>query len=217
MTNAGVSPERPVVVYGNDPLCGWCFAIGPDLVEAKRRTEDRFEWRIECGGLVVGERVHPIALDRDYLVAGLEQVRRATGRSAGTAYFDGLLAAGTWISNSEPSCRAVIAARSLEPMLAIDFSHGLSDALYLEGREPDAPDTIRDVADSVGLDGVELVARWSSPEAKAELARAFGHARAIGITTYPSLFVEWRGERIPVLAGYAGADTIVERLDATLR
>jgi putative protein-disulfide isomerase len=215
-SNESTGSERPVVVYGNDPLCGWCFAIGPDLVEAKRRTIDRFDWRVECGGLVVGDRVHPIALDRDYLVAGLAQVERVTGRRAGAAYFDGLLAQGTWISDSEPSCRAVIAARSLDPVLAIDFSHGLTDALYLDGREPDAPDTVRDVADAVGFDGAELVARWTASEATAELQRAFVHARSIGITTYPSLFVEWRGERIPVLAGWADADTIVERLDAAL-
>jgi protein-disulfide isomerase-like protein with CxxC motif len=88
----------------------------------------------------------------------------------------------------------------------------LTDALYLDGREPDAPDTIRDVANGVGLDGDALVTRWSSPEAPDALQVAFAHARSIGITTYPSLFVEWQGERVPILAGWADADTIVDRL-----
>lgn len=208
--------DRPVVVYGNDPLCGWCFAIGPELAEAKRRTLDRFDWRIECGGLVVGERVHPIALDREYLVAGLEQVARVTGRRAGDAYFDRLLADGTWVSNSEPSCRAVIVAREIDQQRAIDLSHGLTDALYLDGREPDHPDTIREVAECVGLDGDAIVARWSAPESIDACRTAFAHARAIGVTTYPSLFVEWRGMRTPVLEGWSDADSIVAGLHAVV-
>jgi len=205
--------ERPTVVYGNDPLCGWCFAIGPHLIEAKRRTVDRFDWRVECGGLVVGDRVHPIALDREYLVAGLEQVAQVTGRRAGAAYFDGLLADGKWVSNSEPSCRAVIVASEVDQLRAIEFSHGLTDALYLDGREPDAPGTIRDVADATGFDGDDIVARWSAPEAIVSTQEAFARARSIGVTTYPSLFVEWRGERTPVVAGWSDADTIVTLLD----
>lgn len=207
---------RPVVVYGNDPLCGWCFAIGPELIEAKVRTSDRFDWRVECGGLVVGERVHPIALDREYLVAGLEQVARVTGRRAGQAYFDEILAPGTWVSDSAPSCRAVIVARELDPSAAIELSHGLTDALYLDGREPDDPDTIRDVANRVGFDGDDVVVRWSAPEAIEVTRQAFAHARSIGITTYPSLFVEWRGERVPVLSGWSDADSIVAALDAAV-
>jgi hypothetical protein len=24
----------------------WCFAIGPELLEAKRRTAERFDWKV---------------------------------------------------------------------------------------------------------------------------------------------------------------------------
>lgn len=211
-----MSGDRPIVVYGNDPLCGWCFAIGPELLEAKRRTTDRVDWRIECGGLVVGERVHPIALDREYLVAGLEQVARTTGRRAGDAYFDRVLADGTWVSNSEPSCRAVIVARAIDEERAIDLSHGLTDALYLDGREPDDPDTIREIAERVGLDGDDVVERWAAPAAIEATQAAFRHARTVGVTTYPSLFVDRQGTLTEVFAGWADADSIVARLDAAV-
>jgi putative protein-disulfide isomerase len=205
---------RPTVVYGNDPLCGWCFAIGPDLLEARRRTADRFDWRLECGGLVVGERVHPIAQDRDYLVAGLAQVAAVSGREASSAYFDGILATGTWVSNSEPSCRAVLVVRDLAPEGAVEFSHGLTDALYIDGREPDTADTIRDVADRLGVDGDEVVRRWLDPAAEDETVRAFRRARSMGITTYPSIFVDAGNGLVPVLAGWADADSIVAGLES---
>jgi putative protein-disulfide isomerase len=211
--SSATSNRRPRVVYGNDPLCGWCFAIGPELIEAKRRTTDRFDWHVECGGLVVGDRVHPVAQDREYLVAGLAQVAAVSGRQASAAYFDGLLADGTWVSNSEPSCRAVIVVRELAPDRVIEFSHGLTDALYLDGREPDAPDTIRDIADGVGVDGDLVVTRWSAPAARDATVAAFAHARAIGVTTYPSLFVDVGGGLAPIVAGWSPADAIVAALE----
>ena len=204
--------RRPQVIYGNDPLCGWCFAIGPDLQEARRRLGDSVGWRIECGGLVTGERVRPVAEDRGYLERGLATVRAASGREAGPAYYDGILAEGTWVSDSEPVCRAVLVVRDLAGEAAIDFSHRLTDSLYLHGREPDAPETIAWAATQTGLDADAVVARWLRPEARALTREGFLGARRLGVAMYPSLLVSIDGVWTTVLAGYAPADEIVERV-----
>jgi putative protein-disulfide isomerase len=201
---------RPTVVYGNDVLCGWCFATGPAILEAKRELGDEVTWRIEAGGLVVGERVRPVALDREYLVAGLAQVAMVGGRRAGEAYYEGVLGAGTWVSNSEPTCRAVLVVQEMNHEVAVEFSHWLTDALYLDGRLPDDPDTLRDAATASGLDGDELVARWATPGAVESTREAFGRARALGAHTYPSLFLESDGGALePLVTGYADARTIL--------
>jgi putative protein-disulfide isomerase len=202
-------PGRPTVVYGNDVLCGWCFATGPAILEAKQRLGDEVAWRIEAGGLVVGDRVHPIALDREYLVAGLAQVAMVSGRRAGDAYYERVLEPGTWVSNSEPACRAVLVAQAMHPEAAVEFSHWLTDALYLDGRVPDDPDTLRAAAAANGIDGDELVARWATPGAVERTKEAFARARALGVHTYPSLFLESGGRLQPLVAGYADADTLV--------
>jgi putative protein-disulfide isomerase len=183
------------------------------IVDVALDLVKRFDWHVECGGLVVGDRVHPVSQDREYLVAGLAQVAAVSGREASAAYFDGLLADGTWVSNSEPSCRAVIVVRELAPDRVIEFSHGLTDALYLDGREPDAPDTIRKVADALGLDGDAVVDRWSGSAAVDATVAAFAHARSIGITTYPSLFVDRGAGLVPIMAGWSPADAIVAALE----
>jgi len=198
----------PVIVYGNDVLCGWCFATGPAIAEARRRLGDEVRWRIECGGLVVGERVRPVGADREYLIAGLAQVEMLSGRRAGSAYIERVLDVGTWVSDSEPACRAVLTAQDMAPKSAIDFSHWLTDALYLDGRVPDDPDVLREAAAANGIDGDELVARWSGEEAQAQTSAAFQRARALGVTTYPSLFLQREGYLVPLLAGYAPAEEI---------
>ncbi len=211
-----MSERTPTVVYGNDVLCGWCFATGPAILEAKRSLGDTVRWRIECGGLVTGERVRPIGLDRDYLIAGLERVEEVTGRQAGAGYRERVLDVGTWVSDSEPAARAVLTAQAMAEEVAVEFSHWLTDALYLEGRVPDDADVLRDAAAAVGIDGDELVARWATPDAVAATEKAFAGARAMGVTTYPSLFLEDGGELVPLLAGYAPGEVIESTIRAAL-
>lgn len=204
--------STPTIVYGNDPLCGWCFAIGPALLEARLALADEVTFRIECGGLVTGERVRPIALDRDYLVAGLTQVKATSGREPGPNYWSRVVEPGTWVSNSEPACRAVLVAQKIAPEHALEFSHALTDALYIAGDVPDNPATVRRVAEEVGINADELLSLWSSTDAAALTADAFAHARQLGVRSYPSLYLEVGSRLKPILSGFATSDQIVSQI-----
>jgi putative protein-disulfide isomerase len=197
----------PTVVYANDPLCGWCFAIGPSLDQAHELLGNDVRWRLECGGLVTGDRVRPISLDSDYLAAGFAQVKAASGREPGKRYWSEIVKPGSWISNSEPACRAVLLVQQLRPEIAMQFSHSLTDALYLNGQTPENPETLRMVAE-YGLDPDEFIAAWESQTAIEMTSAAFTHARNLGVTTYPSLFLEVGSRLRPILSGFATATEI---------
>jgi putative protein-disulfide isomerase len=208
---------KPTIVYGNDPLCGWCFAISPQITLAKKVLGERVKWKILCGGLVLGERVRPVSFDSDYLRAGFAQVKQACGREPSHSYWDDVVAAGTWVSNSEPSCRAIFAAQHLaSDAVAIEFSHGLTDALYVDGLIPEDPATLRKVAESVGIDAHELVRFWSSTEAKELTETSFADARRFGITTYPSLFLLTGSTATFLGAGFMSAGDIVDAVERSL-
>jgi putative protein-disulfide isomerase len=215
--NPTSEPTPPTIVYGNDPFCGWCFAIGPSLNQARKLLAGEVNWRIECGGLVTGERVRPIALDREYLVAGFKQVNAASGRVPGDKYWKRIVEPGTWVSDSEPVCRAVLVAQMMAPSQAMEFSHGLSDALYLDGEAPDDADTLRRVATEHQIDPDELLQRWSSPVAAEMVHHGFARARALGVTTYPSLFLEVGSDLHPLVSGYASAEQIVTKVRAAIQ
>jgi putative protein-disulfide isomerase len=210
-----IAPSKnstPTIVYGNDPLCGWCFAIGPALLKARLALADEVTFRIECGGLVTGERVRPIALDRDYLVAGFRQVKATSGREPGPNYWSRVVEPGTWVSNSEPACRAVLVAQKIAPGQAIEFSCALTDALYVEGDLPDDSATVRRIAEDVGIDADELFRIWSLPDGAMLTADAFAHARQLGVTSYPSLYLEVGSRLKPILSGFATTDQIVSEI-----
>lgn len=202
------------LVYHADPLCGWCFAIAPALEEARDRIGDRAHWTLRMGGLVVGERVRPVGLDAAYLRSGLAQVAAATGRTAGDRYYSDIVDRGSWVSDSEPVCRAVLVAEELGGTdAAFTASHALSDALYLEGREPDAPATVSDLAASLGLEPEQFLARWASDTAAARLTRHWEQTRAMGLSTYPTVAAVHAGVVTPLVVGAASADDIVDAIE----
>lgn len=200
----------PVVVYAVDPLCGWCFAIGDALRAARRELAGEVRWEVALGGLVTGDRVRPIREDADYLRRGIAMVRAASGRDAGAAYWRDLVDPGTWISDSGPSVRAIVAVRDLAgDDAALDTAHLLCDGMFLDGRAPDDPAQVRDVVAGLGLDVDAVLARWNSDEGRVAAEAENRRARAMGVTVYPSLFVRRGGSLVPVLTGWAPADAIV--------
>lgn len=207
-----LSFDLAAVVYGVDPLCGWCFAIGDALRQARTALDGEVRWEVALGGLVVGERVRPIGEDADYLRAGFSAVERASGRRPGPAYWSEVVTPGTWVSDSEPTVRAVVAARDLaDDDTAVTVAHLLCDGLYLNGQTPDDPGRIKAVGEAAGLGGRALLERWDSADGREAVPREYARARSLGITTYPSLFVRAAdgGPLVPVVAGYAPAQVIV--------
>jgi putative protein-disulfide isomerase len=206
--------NRPEVIYLADPLCGWCFGIAPALEQAREMLGDRVTWRVRTGGLVVGERVRAVRHDAAYLRRGLQQVAEVTGRVAGERYFAEIVDRGTWISDSEPVCRAVMVADELGGSdAAFTASRFLSDSLYVHGREPDAPATVRDLAAALGVDAEKFVGRWASEAAAIGLQAHWDQTRALGLQTYPTIAIV-RGDHVdPLVVGAAAAAAIVAAIE----
>lgn len=198
------------VVYGFDPLCGWCYGFAPAFAMARAELAGAVEFGVASGGLVTGERRRPVGLDAGYLRAGLAAVAAATGVSPGPAFAD-LLDRGTYVSDSEPVCRAMWAARELAgDGAAIELGAALSRAYYGEGREPDDPDLVAELGAGLGLP--DLVDRWATEAARRGTAQWWARSRAVGLTTYPSLLAVDGGRWRPLLVGVAPADRVVDLL-----
>lgn len=199
------------LIYGFDPLCGWCFAFRPSMA-ALRAAFPALPITLRYGGLVTGERVAPIAATRDYLLNGLEQVRRTAGVAAGAAFYEGLLAEGTYISNSEPPCRAIWAVEQLAPAAAYAFADSLPEAFYVHGRPLDDPTVLRELAEAQGVDGAAFLECWQSPSAVQATQQAFQQAQRAGFTTYPTLVYQRGDTPTLVVRGFLAPEALVARV-----
>lgn len=206
----------PRLIYGFDPLCGWCFAFRPTMA-ALRAAYPELPIALRYGGLVVGERVAPVATSRDYLVAGLAEVRQRAGVAAGAAFYNGLLADDSYVSNSEPPCRAIWAAEQIAPERAYAFADALPEAFYGRGLAPDAEATLALLADEQGIDAAALLEVWRSDRARLGTQAAFARARAEGVVSYPTLFYESGGVRSLIARGWLAPDAAVARVARVAR
>lgn len=199
------------LLYGFDPLCGWCFAFGP-TIRALAAAHPDLPIQLRYGGLVVGERVRPIADTRDYLMNGLEQVRATAGVAAGDAFYNRLLAEGTYISNSEPPCRAIFVMEQLAPAAAFAFAVALPDAFYVDGQPLDNEDVLANLAARYGADPTAFRKSWHSEAARTGTQAAFVTARRQGFNSYPTLAYS-RGGSLALLArGFLSPAAALDRL-----
>ncbi|HEU4324557.1 MAG TPA: DsbA family protein [Roseiflexaceae bacterium] len=200
------------LLFGTDPLCGWCFAFRPAMRALTEANPD-LPIRVIYGGLVIGERVQPVAAMRSYLTAGLEEVRRRAGVVSGEG-FQALLADGRYISNSEPPCRAIWTIQQIAPAHAYPFADALSEAFYIHGQALDEPQVLADLAARQGVDPAAFLRLWDTPEAHEGTRRAFAQARADGISVYPTLIYR-RGESTEVVtSGWLSPEELLARVAA---
>jgi len=202
------------LVYGFDPLCGWCYGFVP-VMQAVRERFPHVPVELRMGGLVTGARVEPIARSRAYLERGMAEVERRASVRFGRAFVEGLLAEGTYVSNSEIPCRAIWAMLETAPQLAHAFGARVITGFYGEGLAPDDTEHLAEWAADVGADVDAWRAAFGSGDAPAGTQRMFAQAQAEGFTMYPTLAADdVDGRRHEVVRGFAPTAEILARLDA---
>lgn len=110
------------------------------------------------------------------------------------------------------SLRAATAIEQDELRLA--FAKTVMHVAWVEGKDITDSDTIKDVADRIGIDGNALVERAGSAEVKQKLIEATDHALARGLFGVPSFIYKgelfWGDDRIEDLLVYADGQRIDE-------
>jgi protein-disulfide isomerase-like protein with CxxC motif len=218
------------VTHYTDPACPWAYSASPSFRVLEWRYGDQLAWRL--------------------LMIGLREDASAAGRA-----YDPVRAAARWMTfrrryrmpftlvpKARPSgtargCRAVVAARLLDPGSEWRVLRALQLANFTTGLLLDDDDLIRDALRAVpGLDADGIVDRLDDEEVTRAYERDRAEARSAAGTaaesqaktstsdgpvrfTAPSLVFERGGTRLvaggwqPILA----YDVLVANLDPTLR
>lgn len=197
------------LLYGFDPLCGWCYGIVPAMRRVAEEHPD-VPVRLVMAGLVSGERVGPYAAMESYIRGAAGHLREVTGRAPGEAFFR-LIASPGVEGNSGPPSVAIAHAAGFAPDRAMEFAHRVIEAHFEEGADLNDPATygplLRDA-------GVEAPLPDIHDPRLAEAVWETG--RRIGIRSFPTLAVvkggqarvlppEYDPERLSALVARAAA------------
>lgn len=203
------------LIYVADPMCSWCYGFGKE-VSALQQRHPKLQLEIVTGGLRNGGTEQLDDAGKRFRLTHWARVEAASGLPFNR---DGLMARQGFIYNTEPICRAFVAARTIAPqadLLAVfrQLQHGF----YVDALDTtDGAVLARMGAAALAqaghaIDAAEFHTVWSSPGVIAAAQADFTRARRMGVQSFPALFLEREGRLMPLSAGYTSVDLLDEAL-----
>jgi putative protein-disulfide isomerase len=207
------------LVFAGDPMCSWCYGFSKELaLLAQRHPELKVE--ILVGGVRAGAKDVLDETGKQFRLGHWARVEQSSGLPFNRAAF---LARENFVYDTEPVCRAVVAARRLAPQAdQLAVFRALQHAFYVDGRDTTDGAVLAEVAGAaLALQGhavtpAALRAEWDSAAAIAVTAAEFSYVRSLGIRSFPALLLDDDSGLYEISPGYASVAQLERQLQATL-
>ncbi|HJV86162.1 MAG TPA: DsbA family protein [Noviherbaspirillum sp.] len=194
----------PSLIYIADPMCSWCYGFGPELAALLEGLPGGMPLEIMVGGL---RPYTTKPMDAALKASLLEHWRKVSGQTGLPFDYDALSRDG-FVYNTEPACRAVVAARMLAPQLSLFVFHALQRAFYAEGQDVTQGNVLAEIVSAAlteaghPTDAATFLTVWNSDAAITATRDDFLQAERWGITGFPTLVLEHNGKLDLVTSGF---------------
>ncbi len=202
------------LIYIGDPMCSWCYGFGKSLAAALAALPG-LQLEIVVGGVRNRSTELLDEAGKQFRLAHWERVEALSGLPFNRQAF---VARDGFVYDSEPVCRAVVAARRLvgaEPLLSV--FRALQHAFYVDGRDTTDVLTLSEVA-ATALQAMHypaateaMLALMRDPAIVAETQAEIRRARTLGARSFPTLLVD-RGGVPETVGGFLNAEALIARL-----
>ena len=198
------------LLYVGDPMCSWCYGFGKEMT-ALMAMHPELDLDIIVGGVRAGATDVLDQAGKEFRLGHWARVEAQSGLPFNR---EALLARQDFVYNTEPVCRAVVAARKLAPqtdLLAV--FRALQQAFYVDGRDTTDGRVLAEVvAEQLQLD-VEVVLRvWEDHDTIMQTKADFARARALGVRSFPALLLDTGKGIVEISGGYAHAAQLQQAL-----
>ncbi|MDD2090869.1 DsbA family protein [Pseudomonas guariconensis] len=192
------------LLYVMDPMCSWCWGFAP-VAEAliAQAREAGVPTRLVLGGLRSGSS----ALDastRRYILEHWQAVAEATGQAF---RFEGAMPDG-FVYDTEPACRALVAARELDAERVWPLLGLIQRAFYEQGVDVTRAPQLVELAEQAGFDRGHFAETFSRADTRAATAADFSWVQDLGIAGFPTLLAERNGQLALLTNGYQPLDRL---------
>jgi putative protein-disulfide isomerase len=195
------------LLYIADPLCSWCYGFGPEL-DKLLAAHPEAKVDLVMGGLRAFNTEPVSAAFVDMLRGHWKHVAEASGLPLS----DALISTPGFVYDTEPPCRAVVTARTIDSAKALPLLKAIQSAFYRDGRDVTKAEVVADLAASVGYDRAAFLEKYDGSEMRDETRLDFSTAQTLGVTGFPTLGIAYGPQLYLVTSGYVTADVLEQRL-----
>lgn len=208
------------LIYVGDPMCSWCYGFGKELAALQERFPE-MKLEIVVGGLRAGGTEVLDQKGKEFRLMHWARVEQASGLPFNR---EGLMARKDFVYDTEPICRAVVAARILAPevdLLAV--FRALQRAFYVDALDTTDGKVLAEAGASAltdagyPTDAATFLSIWQAESTIAAARDDFVKSRSWGIASFPSLLLENDGRLHQVSPGYADVGVLEKNLNALLK
>ncbi|MCU1716979.1 DsbA family protein [Pseudomonas sp. 5P_3.1_Bac2] len=186
------------LLYVMDPLCSWCWGFAPVLESlAQQAAAAGVGLHVVAGGLRRDTQAVDAAARERYL-GYWRAVQQATGQSFN--YELGLPAGFAY--DTEPACRALVTARSLDLELVWPLIKQIQQGFYQQGLDVSRANVLADLAEQAGIARSEFAEAFDSAALRSATAADFSWVQDLGIAGFPTLLAERDGQLALLTNGY---------------
>ena len=207
--------DGPHLVYFADPMCSWCWGFSPVIAAVGARYGEDLPIRLVMGGLRPGTTRPMTAAARAELAHHWEQVREASGQAFND---DAFTRREGFVYDTDPASRAVVAARTQDPDLALPYLAAAQSAFYANGRDITQTPVLAALAGDLGLDADRFGADLASEAIREETSGDYELSQNAGVRGFPTLIVGKSPDDTyaMVTRGFQTAQPVMAAIDAWL-
>lgn len=196
------------IIYIYDALCGWCYGFSPVINEFETKYKDNLDFEVVSGGMITGNRIGPIGEVAGYISWAYKNVEDATNVKFGEDFLNKTLRNGKAIFTSIPPAIALSVFKKYQKENSVKFASALQKAIYFDGIEPENLDEYGKIAATFGLNADDFVLEMKNPENLNTAKLDFELSQNLGVTGFPTIFLEVNGTYYKIASGCVNFETL---------
>lgn len=200
------------LIYVMDPMCSWCWGFAP-VVDAIEQAFPELPLQLVAGGLRAGVTDPMQDKAREAMAEHWRAVKATTGQPVLTP--DALPA--NFIYNTEPACRALVAARELDTQKTWALVKAIQRAFYTQAQDVTCCSVLFDLAEQVGYPRKAFSKTFLRDDTRSTVKADFTWARDLGISGFPTLLAKRNGMLSLLTNGYQPSEVILPLLERWVR
>ena len=198
------------LLYVGDPMCSWCYGFGKEMTELMAMHPE-LDLEIVVGGVRAGATDVLDQTGKEFRLGHWARVEAQSGLPFNRA---ALMARENFVYDTEPVCRAVVAARKLAPQAdLLSVFRALQHAFYVDGLDTTDGRVLAGVlAAQLRMDAETVLRVWQDADTIVQTKADFVRARALGVRSFPALLLDTGDGVVEVSGGYAHVEQLHRQL-----